>query len=120
MKKNTYSIKTRQGVTLIELSVVIAVILTLLSVLFVGATYYKDAADKAACVINQNAIAKAADSVLNITGKGPADFDALTAAGGPLNAKPPVCPKSGTYTIAVSGSSYEASCNYDTDAHAPD
>ena len=47
MKLNKNIRKTPQGVTLIELSVVIAVILTLLSVLFVGAKYYKDEADKA-------------------------------------------------------------------------
>ena len=37
MKKNTYTVKTRKGVTLIELTVVIAIILLLISILFIGA-----------------------------------------------------------------------------------
>ena len=113
MKKNTYSIKTRQGVTLIELSVVIAVILTLLSVLFVGATYYKDSADTAACTINQNAIAKAADAYLNIEGSDPT-YTILTTTGGPLAAKVPTCPSAGTYSITKSGDSFTSACS-DTD-----
>lgn len=38
--------------TLIELTVVILVLLTLISVLFIGAQAYKNAADRSACILN--------------------------------------------------------------------
>ena len=115
MKLNKNIRKTPQGVTLIELSVVIAVILTLLSVLFVGATYYKDAADKAACTISQNAIAKASDAYINLEEPDAAaitamTFSTLTASGGPLQDSTPLCPTGGAYTLTASASGSSASC----------
>src|SRR5882762_9605375 len=51
---------TRQrGTTLIELSVVIAVILLLVGVLFIGVSAWKDSANKAACLVNLASIQKA-------------------------------------------------------------
>ncbi len=118
MKLNKNIRKTPQGVTLIELSVVIAVILTLLSVLFVGATYYKEAADKAACVINLNAIAKAASAYSNIE-NADATWTVLTATGGPLAASTPECPEadadSDAYSLTGTGATeYTATCNVDS------
>ena len=96
MKKNTL-IKTRQGVTLIELSVVIAVILTLLSVLFLGATYYRDSANKAACQINQVSIEKAANSYMNMESAATVTYTILTGATGPFSGNAPTCPTTGVY-----------------------
>ena len=51
LTKNTYT-KVKPGVTLIELTVVILVLLTLIAVLFVGAQIYKQGADRSACILN--------------------------------------------------------------------
>lgn len=99
MKLNKNIRMTPQGVTLIELSVVIAVILTLLSVLFVGAKYYKDEADKAACKISQNAIHKAFDAYANLNDDTAPTLDQLEA--GPLGGSLPTCPGDGTIAITA-------------------
>jgi len=48
-----------RGTTLIELSVVIAVILLLVGVLFIGVTAWRNSANKAACLVNLSSIQKA-------------------------------------------------------------
>jgi prepilin-type N-terminal cleavage/methylation domain-containing protein len=51
--------ESRQGgTTLIELSVVIAVLLLLVGVLFIGITAWKNGANKAACIVNLSSIQK--------------------------------------------------------------
>lgn len=100
MKKKTFALKGQKGVTLIELSVVIAVILVLISVLFVGASYYRDSANKSACVINQSAIAKAAESYMNIESLQTTTVAALSGSGAPFEVGGlPVCPEAGSYTF---------------------
>lgn len=46
------SVKRASGMTLLELTVVILVLLSLISVLFVGARAWKKGSDRAACVLN--------------------------------------------------------------------
>src|ERR1700732_1205882 len=59
--------QTRQrGTTLIELSVVIAVLLLLVGVLFIGVTAWKTGANTAACVVNLSSIQKAARGYANM------------------------------------------------------
>ena len=101
MKINTNIQKAPKGVTLIELSVVIAVILVLISVLFVGASYYRTSANRAACVINSTSIKKAADSYMNIQNATTVTTANLTATTGPLPAGLPTCPDKGAYTISI-------------------
>ncbi|MBV8376340.1 MAG: type II secretion system protein, partial [Verrucomicrobia bacterium] len=61
--------RTRQrGTTLIELSVVIAVILLLVGVLFIGITAWKNGANQAACIVNLASIQKAARGYQNMNG----------------------------------------------------
>jgi len=103
MKTSTYTVKNRKGVTLIELTVVIAIILLLISILFIGAKFYRDGADKSACVVNINGIQKAARSVQNLRNLAvadaiaPADFSGT--ADDPLPVLP-VCPTANTaYTL---------------------
>lgn len=48
----TANTKIKPGMTLIEITVVILVLLTLISVLFIGANIYKRGADRAACILN--------------------------------------------------------------------
>ncbi len=64
---NTITKKARQrGTTLIELSVVIAVLLLLVGVLFIGITAWKNGANTAACIINLSSIQKAARGYANM------------------------------------------------------
>ena len=65
LTKNTYT-KVKPGVTLIELTVVILVLLTLIGVLFVGAQIYKEGADRSACILNIRNIQLAVRSNQNL------------------------------------------------------
>jgi len=56
----------QRGTTLIELSVVIAVLLLLVGVLFIGMTAWKNGANKAACIINLSSIQKAVRGYQNM------------------------------------------------------
>lgn len=98
MKLNKSSRKAPKGVTLIELSVVIAVILVLISVLFIGASYYRDSANSAACTVNQSSIKKAADSYMNISASDTVSWTDLTNATGPFAGNAPSCPTTGDYS----------------------
>ena len=76
--------KKLKGITLIELTVVILVLLSLIAVLFIGARAYKEASDRTACILtirnaqqagrawqNLNNIAEGADVVkADIVGTG--------------------------------------------------
>jgi prepilin-type N-terminal cleavage/methylation domain-containing protein len=116
MKKNTFALKGQKGVTLIELSVVIAVILVLLSVLFIGAGFYRDSANNAACVINQNGIKKAAESYTNInTSVSASDITLVSDLTGNdlpfATGNEPTCPTNGDYTIAFANNAFTVSCS---------
>jgi prepilin-type N-terminal cleavage/methylation domain-containing protein len=56
----------QRGTTLIELSVVIAVILLLVGVLFIGVQAWRDGANKAASLVNMSSIQKAVRGYQNI------------------------------------------------------
>jgi prepilin-type N-terminal cleavage/methylation domain-containing protein len=74
----------QRGTTLIELSVVIAVLLLLVGVLFIGITAWKSGANKAACVINLSSIQKAVRGYQNmnqLTTGGTLAVATLTSAG---------------------------------------
>jgi prepilin-type N-terminal cleavage/methylation domain-containing protein len=101
----------QRGTTLIELSVVIAVLLLLVGVLFIGITAWKSGANTAACVVNLSSIQKAARGYANMNSlnTGSAELVAtLTTAG--FWATAPVCPAGGTYaflgTVPAQGSAY--------------
>lgn len=117
MKKNTFALKGPKGVTLIELTVVIAIILVLISVLFVGANYYRTNANTAACIVNITNMHKAGRSVQNITNAAPTALTDFIGTGLPITATP-ACPASGTYAFgsAAVGSSL-VTCN--VTGHAP-
>src|SRR5271165_5372191 len=89
----------QSGTTLIELSVVIAVLLLLVGVLFIGITAWRNGANTAACIINLSSIQKAARGYANMnqlsTGA-PLLVTTLTTAG--FWGTVPVCPAGGTYT----------------------
>ena len=58
----------QRGTTLIELSVVIAVLLLLVGVLFIGITAWKNGSHAAACIVNLASIQKAARGYQNLNG----------------------------------------------------
>jgi DNA invertase Pin-like site-specific DNA recombinase len=99
------------GTTLIELSVVIAVLLLLVGVLFIGITAWKNGANTAACIINLSSIQKAARGYANINQLNPGDalpIANLTSAG--FWGTVPVCPAGGSYsdieTVPSQGNAY--------------
>jgi type II secretory pathway pseudopilin PulG len=90
----------QSGTTLVELSVVIAVILLLVSVLFIGVNAWKNSANRAACLVNLATLQKAVRGYQNSH----ADVvPALTQvpAGGLVTdgyfGVGPTCPAAGTY-----------------------
>ena len=70
MKMNKTATKLKPGMTLIEITVVILVLLTLIAVLFIGANIYKRGADRAACILNQRNIQQAVRADQNLNNKG--------------------------------------------------
>jgi prepilin-type N-terminal cleavage/methylation domain-containing protein len=89
----------QRGTTLIELSVVIAVLLLLVGVLFIGMTAWKSGANTAACVVNLSSVQKASRGYANMNqlGIGSAETSATLGTAG-FWATAPTCPAGGTYT----------------------
>jgi prepilin-type N-terminal cleavage/methylation domain-containing protein len=111
----------QRGTTLIELSVVIAVLLLLVGVLFIGITAWKNGANTAACVVNLSSIQKAARGYANMNGLNAGDGEtsaALQTAG--FWAAAPACPTGVAYTwtavVPTQGVPY-ATCS--VSGHAP-
>jgi prepilin-type N-terminal cleavage/methylation domain-containing protein len=119
---NTINKPARQrGTTLIELSVVIAVLLLLVGVLFIGITAWKNGANTAACVVNLSSIQKAVRGYQNLNGLTTGavlTVSTMTSAG--FWSQQPVCPAGGSYgftnTVPSQGVAY-TTCNIS--GHAP-
>lgn len=94
--KNTKKIA---GLTLIEITLVIAVLLGLISVLFIGVSAYKEGSNRSKCILNISNVQKAVRSYQNLYEKNEGDALAMsTIAGtGKLLETVPTCPSSGTY-----------------------
>ncbi len=60
------TVKAKSGMTLIELTVVILVLLSLISILFVGARAWKKGSDRAGCIMNIRNVQQAARSYQNM------------------------------------------------------
>lgn len=56
----------KKGMTLIEISLVVALLLSLIAILFIGITAYKRGADRSKCVLNISAVQKAVRSHQNM------------------------------------------------------
>ena len=93
------------------------------STLFVGASYYKDSANKAACVINLSSMHKATRAVENIEGHkagDPLKWELIVGATQPIQTKP-ACPEGGIYTLSPTfPESGKAAVECSCDGHAPD
>jgi type II secretory pathway pseudopilin PulG len=112
----------QRGTTLVELSVVIAVILLLVGVLFVGITGWKNAANQSACILNISTIQKAVRSyaAANSLDTGGTCTSANLIAAGYFTTALPTCPNNSaaytvTGTVPAVGSVY-ATC---PNGHAP-
>ena len=107
-----------QGLTLIEVSLVIALLLGLISIVFLGIGSYRKGADKAKCKMQLSQIQKAirAHSNFNNLAVG-ATFGEADAfgTGKPIGTVAPVCPSGGTITwsatIPAVGTPY-GNCSY--------
>ena len=92
----------QRGTTLVELSVVIAVILLLVGVLFVGIQAWRDGANKAACLVNISSVQKAVrgyENLNTLSAGAPLAWTDIVGTGLYFGAQP-TCPAAGTYTLA--------------------
>ena len=121
MKLN-HTRKHEAGLTLIEITVVIAVLLGLIAVLFIGVQNYREATNKSRCIMQISAVQKAVRSHQNLndvaTGGTLTQSDLVGT--GKLISVAPICPSGGTYTwlgtVPAIGTAY-LTCN--STGHAP-
>jgi type II secretory pathway pseudopilin PulG len=99
---HTNKAKRTKGMTLLELTVVILVLLSLISVLFIGARAWKKGSDRAACILNIRNFQQAVRSYANMNGKNPGDtvpaFNTTIVGAGLFMETAPTCPGGGSYT----------------------
>jgi type II secretory pathway pseudopilin PulG len=89
--------------TLLELTVVILVLLTLISVLFFGAKAWKRGSDRATCIIQLSSVQKGLRSYANLNGFSPGDAatnlkNQIIGFGKFIQVEPK-CPALGSYTF---------------------
>ncbi|RYD46254.1 MAG: prepilin-type N-terminal cleavage/methylation domain-containing protein [Verrucomicrobiaceae bacterium] len=65
---NTQNVKSKSGMTLLELTVVILVLLSLISILFIGARAWKKGSDRAANILNVRNVQQAVRAHANVRG----------------------------------------------------
>ena len=75
---NTHNMKRNAGMTLLELTVVILVLLSLISILFVGARAWKKGSDRSANILNVRNVQQAVRGHQNTRGYTTADTVTLT------------------------------------------
>ena len=92
---NTQNMKSKSGMTLLELTVVILVLLSLISILFIGARAWKKGSDRAGCILNIRNTQQAVRGHLNMHN----DVAPLAADifGNTGYLKEPICPSGTTY-----------------------
>ncbi|MBL9154840.1 MAG: type II secretion system protein [Verrucomicrobiales bacterium] len=107
--------RARRGFTLVEVTLVIAVLLMMISILFLGVSAYKKGSDRAFCIQTIATVQKAVRSYanLNALGSGESVTNLKDQIIGPdlFVVAEPACPSGGTYTyggntIPLSGVAY--------------
>jgi len=92
--------------TLLEMSIVIAVLILLISVLFVGARAWKRGADRAACIVNLHNIQKGVRGFANLYGHSPGEnvvgLRERVIGPGRFLEQLPLCPGGGIYEFGKS------------------
>ena len=125
------AVRPRQGMTLIELSVVILVILSLISLLFVAAGAWKRGSDRAACTVQIRQVQVAVRSYANLnniepgTDISPVSLQAAVIGSGAYLEATPTCPSNGLYTfngntIPALGDLYMTCSLSASEGHVPD
>ena len=123
--KNT---KSQAGLTLIEVTLVIAVLLGLVSVLFIGVNAYKAGSDRAQCIVTIATVQKAVRSYQNLNNLAETDEVLLGTIASSTNANAmigaaPTCPARGTYSSAdevpATGTAYLTCSLSASDNHVP-
>lgn len=122
-----------RGMTLLELTVVIVVLLSMISVLFFGAQAWKRGSDRALCIVNIQNVQKAVRSFSNLYGFDPGsnapNLQSRIIGLGKFVETTPECPGGGTYafgqtfgndTIPPLGELYMSCSLETTDDHLPD
>ena len=88
--------------TLLELTVVILVLLTLIAVLFVGANAWKNGSDRVLCILNLQSVQKGVRSYANLNGRNPGEtvpgLQSEVIGLGRFVEVMPECPARGTYS----------------------
>ena len=93
------------GMTLLEMTVVILVLLALISILFIGAQAWKRGSDRALCIIHIQNVQKGVRSYSNIYGYAPGanapDLQSQVIGLGKFVENTPICPGNGTYSYGA-------------------
>lgn len=102
---NTQTMKRKSGMTLLELTVVILVLLSLISILFIGARAWKRGSDRAGCILNLRNTQQAVRSYANMNNLNPGDavlnggsLATVIIGTGLFMETAPNCPGGGTYS----------------------
>ena len=116
----------KSGMTLIELTVVILVLLSLISILFVGARAWKRGSDRAGCIMNIRNVQQGMRSYQNMNGLIPGDTcdPAEIVGAGKFVETTPSCPAAGSYgalstTLPPVGTLYLTCSLAASDSHVP-
>ena len=108
---NTQAMKSKSGMTLLELTVVILVLLSLISILFIGARAWKKGSDRAGCILNIRNVQQAVRGEQNMKNALPS-ATTLVASNiiGTTGYIPtaPNCPSTGTAYAIAAASTYPA------------
>jgi len=103
MKASPLTRTSRTGMTLIEMTVVILVLLSLIAVLLIGAAAWKAGSDRAFCLLNIRNVQLAARSYQNlyIVRDGENFEQGLIIGADKALTNTPTCPARGNYTYAT-------------------
>lgn len=89
------------GMTLLEMTVVILILLSLITILFVGARTWKRGSDRTLCIVNIQSVQKGVRGYSNLYGFEPgstvADLKSKIIGMGRFVESVPTCPANGTY-----------------------
>ncbi len=126
MKQNNITKRNTAGMTLIEITLVIAVLLGLISVLFIGVKAYKKGSDRGKCILNVSTVQKAVRSHQNLYELDEGDdlAQGAIAGTGKMLEVVPGCPtKDNTYTylsvVPDTGAQYVTCNNEQATDHNP-
>lgn len=92
--------RSNRALTLIEVTLVVAVLLGLIGVIFIGATSYKEGSNRSMCLLHISQVQKAVRAYQNLyeMNFGDSLLQTNLVGTGKMLDVAPVCPSGGTYT----------------------